>query len=118
MPQCVPLARRTRNPGCTGTRGGWGGTPSAARILDSRIVVSNSFGVFRLNQGRPGEQSARSTSARLTGVAHGAWEEYLLASSGPLSFDRGELDEKDSSGKRVCRVDWCGRACGGGLRPG
>src|SRR5712692_6105032 len=97
--------------------GGWGGTPSAARILDIWIVVRDFFGVFPVNQGRPGEQGARSATARLSGVAGGAPEEYLLASSGPLSFDRGEVNEKDSSGERVCRVDWCGRACGGGLRP-
>ncbi len=82
MPQCVPLARRTRNPGCTGTRGGWGGTPSTARLLDFSIVVPDFFGVFPVNQGRPGEENARSVTWRLTGVADGAAEEYLLASSG------------------------------------
>jgi hypothetical protein len=31
----LPLAQRTRYPGEAGTRGGWGGTPSGNRILDS-----------------------------------------------------------------------------------
>src|SRR2546421_11274193 len=34
-----------------------------------------------------------------------------------LTFHRGELNEKDSNRKCVCRVDWCGRACGDGLWP-
>src|SRR6266576_5643161 len=36
MPRCVPLARRTRYPSRARTRGGWGGTPSETRVLDSR----------------------------------------------------------------------------------
>src|SRR6267143_950031 len=118
MPQCVPLARRTRYPGQAGTRGGWGGTPSAIRLLDFWNVVGDVFGVFPVDYGYPAAESARSATLRLTGVADGAWEEYLLASSGPYLFYRGELHEKDSSGKCVRRVDRCGRACGGSLRPG
>ncbi len=58
MPQCVPLAQRTRNPGQAGTRGGWGGTPSAARLPDFRLVVRDFFSVFPVKQGGPGEESA------------------------------------------------------------
>ncbi len=117
MPPCVPLARRTRTPGQAGTRGGWGGTPSAARLLDFRIVVRDFFVVFPVDYGHPAGESARSASSRFTDVADGAWEEYLLASSGPYLFSGGELHEKDSSGKCVRRVDRCGRACGGSLQP-
>src|ERR1700674_626368 len=117
MPRCVPLARRTRYPGQAETRGGWGGTPSAARLPDSRIVVHDFFVVFPVDYGRPAEESALSATSRLTGVADGAGEENLLASSGTYLFDRGGLDEKDSSGKCVSRVDRCGRARRGGLQP-
>src|SRR5258708_11257217 len=117
MPQCVPLAQRTRTPGEAGTRGGWGGARFAIRLVDLRSVGGDFFGVFPVDYGHPAEESARSASSRLTGVADGAWEEYLLASSGPYLFYGGELHEKVSSGKCVRRVDRCGRACGGGLRP-
>src|SRR5260370_4529306 len=117
MPEGVPVAQRTRKPGQGGTRGGWGGTPSAIRLVEFRIVVGVFLGVFPVDYGHPAEESARSASSRLTGVADGAWEEYLLASSGPYLFSGGELHEKDSSGKCVRRVDRCGRACGGSLQP-
>src|SRR6267143_3421424 len=50
MPRCVPLARRTRNPGQAGTWGGWGGTPSEARLLDFWILVRNFYYMFPVNQ--------------------------------------------------------------------
>jgi hypothetical protein len=67
-------------------RGGWGGTPSAARLLGFLIEVRDFFCVFPVNQGRPVEESARSATSRLTCVAEGSREEYLLARSGPLTF--------------------------------
>src|SRR5258708_18124513 len=117
MPQCVPLAQRTRTPGQAGTRGGWGGTPSAIRLLDFRSVVGDFFGVFPVDYGHPAEESARSASSRLTGVADGAWEENLLASSGPCLFYGGELHQQVSSLKCVRLVDRCGAACRGCFRP-
>src|SRR4029077_16724757 len=83
MPRCEPLARRTHDPSQAGTRGGWGGTPSAARLLDFWIVMCNSFGVFPLNQDRPGRRSTRSAPRSLTHLADSEGEEYLLASPGP-----------------------------------
>jgi len=91
MPQCVPLARRTRYPGQAGTRGGWGGTPSAARLLDFWIVMCNFFGVFPLNQDRPSRKSAQSAKWSLTRLADGEGEEYLLASPGAPTFYKGEI---------------------------
>src|SRR3981189_443703 len=99
MPQCVPLAQRTRNPGQAGARGGWGGTPSAIRLLDFRSVVDDFSGVFPVDYGHPAEESARSATSRLTGVADGAWGEYLLASSAPCLFCGGAWPEKVSAGK-------------------
>src|SRR5713101_4641663 len=94
MPQCVPLAQRTRYPGQAGKRGGWGGTPSAARLLDFWIMMRNFFGVFPLNQGRPGRKSVRLAPRRLTCLADGAGEEYLLASLGPQYLLRRRFTAK------------------------
>src|SRR5260370_41133316 len=110
MPQCVPLAQRTRYPGQAGKRGGWGGTPSAARLLDFWMMMRNFFGVFPLNQGRPGRKSARLAPRRLTCLADGAGEEYLFASSGTQSLLRRRVAGK--------RFEWEEFASRWQVRPG
>src|SRR5260370_39864538 len=99
-------------------RGGWGGTPSAARLLDFWIAVRGIFGVFPLNQDRPGRMSARLAPRRMSCLADGARGGVSFGHfKAPIFFVEERLDEKNSNRKSGCRVARCGRACGDDLRP-
>src|SRR5216683_4794658 len=96
-------------------RGGWGGIPSADRLLDFWIVAREFFAVFPVNQGGPRQGGYSIRDTKLPDVAGGAREGVSFGQFGPYLSSRGELDEKNSDGKCVCCFDWRGHACGGGL---
>ena len=117
MPRCVPLARRTRYPGETGTRGGWGGTPSESRVLDSWKAGRRILRMFPVGHEDKACLAFLGANWDCSRIAHGSPEEYLLRRL-LLHSDRGDAYEKESGGLCVCNAARVRGNCDGSSQPG